>query len=104
MPQGFWRTGTPWGLDEVGAGMGMLYRAYPIPPGANNGTVDSYTPDLASARLHQFCQLYTDYVNVTVRGLYPNAKGALLAALNKNLDYLYSALEETPCPQVPPFV
>lgn len=104
MPPGFWRTGSPWTLDQIGAAIYMLYRAHPMPPGSNNGTVDSYTPDPTSARLHQFCEMYTDYVNVTVRGLYPDAKGALLAALNKNLDYLYGALGKTPCPQVPPFI
>ncbi|KJA15815.1 hypothetical protein HYPSUDRAFT_193960 [Hypholoma sublateritium FD-334 SS-4] len=104
MPPDFWRSSSPWGRPEVGIAVDALYRAHPISPGSNNGTVDSYTHDPTSPRLHQFCEMYTDYVNVTVRELYPNAKGVLLAALNKNLDYLYSALGRTSCPQVPPFV
>ncbi|KAF8200340.1 aromatic peroxygenase precursor [Pholiota molesta] len=71
--------------------------------GANNGTLNSYTLDPNSADFNNgSCKLYTDFVNITVRGLYPNAKGPLLAALNKNLDFFFGPLAGG-CTQVPAF-
>ena len=103
-PDGFFRSNTSITLDIIGDGISFLSSKHPVPPGANNGTINSYTPNPNSADLTQFCKLYTDFVNNTIRGLYPSAKGTLLTALNKNLDYFYSPLIGSDCPQVPPFV
>ncbi|KIM43689.1 hypothetical protein M413DRAFT_443597 [Hebeloma cylindrosporum] len=103
-PDGFFRSNTSITLDVIGGGIDYIFSKHPVPPGSNNGTVNSYTPNPNSADFTQFCKLYTDFVNITIRGLYPNAKGALLTALNKNLEYFYSPLVGSGCPQVPPFV
>ncbi|KAF9479958.1 aromatic peroxygenase precursor [Pholiota conissans] len=102
MPDGFFRSNTSWTRHMIGSGVADIFQAHPIAPGANNGTLNSYTVDPNSADFSDFCKLYTDFVNITVRGLYPNAKGPLLTALNKNLDFFFSALEGD-CEQVPHF-
>lgn len=102
MPDGFFRSNTSWGLNLIGDGIDFIFKPHPIEPGANNGTLNSYTLDPNSADFSNFCKLYTDFVNITIRGLYPNAKGPLLTALNRNLDFFFSPLEGG-CTQVPPF-
>ena len=103
-PDGFFRPNKSSTMNSIGERMNFLFSEHPIPPGGNNGTLNSYTPNPNSADLSQFCKLYTDFVNITIRGLYPLAKGVLLEALNKNLDYLYSVIGDPDCPQVPAFV
>lgn len=100
-PVGFFRADGPQGsrgLSEVAA-------AHPVPPGANQGKLNSYTPDPNSAGLSSFCQLYTDFVNDTIRGLYPAPTGVLRDALNRNLGFLYEFISsDSPgCPQVFPY-
>lgn len=102
MPAGFFRANVTTGLNNLD--IGSIFEAHPIEPGVNNGTVNSYTLDPDSADFSDFCKLYTDYVTKTVRGLYPNAKGQLLSALNKNLDFFFSSIKDQGCPQVPHFV
>ncbi|KAF8958590.1 hypothetical protein BDZ97DRAFT_1923628 [Flammula alnicola] len=104
MPNGFFRSNVSWTLDLID--LGPIFAPHPIEPGANNGTINSYTLDPNSADFSAtgFCKLYTDFVNITVRGLYPNAKGALLTALNKNLDFFFSGITGSGCTQVPPFI
>ncbi|KAF8958572.1 Chloroperoxidase [Flammula alnicola] len=104
MPDDFFRSNVSWTLNRIGGGINIVFTPHPIEPGANNGTINSYTLDPNSADFTDFCKLYTDFVNNTVRGLYPNAKGILLEALNKNLDFFFSALVDQGCTQVPPFV
>ena len=103
-PDGFFRSNISSTQSIISEGMNLISSRHPIPPGGNNGTLNSYTPNPNSADLTQFCKFYTDFVNIIVRGLYPLAKGALLEALNKNLDYFYIAMNGTGCPQVPAFV
>jgi hypothetical protein len=103
-PDGFFRPNLSGTINTIGDGIDFIFSKHPIPPGGNNGTLNSYTPNPNSADLTQFCKLYTDFVNITIRGLYPLAKGVLLEALNKNLDYFYSPLIGSDCPQVPAFV
>jgi hypothetical protein len=103
MPDDFFRSNISWGLDLIGNGIDTIFKPHPIEPGANNGTLNSYTLDPNSADFNNgSCKLYTDFVNITVRGLYPNAKGPLLAALNKNLDFFFGPLAGG-CTQVPAF-
>ncbi|KAF8958560.1 Chloroperoxidase [Flammula alnicola] len=104
MPNDFFRSNVSWTVNLIGGGIGLIFEPHPIEPGANNGSINSYTLDPNSADFSDFCKLYTDFVNNTVRGLYPNAKGALLNALNKNLDFFFSPLADSGCTQVPPFV
>ncbi|KAF8974246.1 aromatic peroxygenase precursor [Flammula alnicola] len=103
-PDGFFRANVSTSINEVGNGIGQIFAKHPIAPGGNDDAINTYTPDPNSADFTQFCKLYTDFVNVTVRGLYPSATGVLLDALNTNLDFFYSPLQGSGCPQVPAFV
>lgn len=87
-PVDFWRAPAPTG----GTGLEVIVAAYPIAPGRNVNGVNTYTPDPNSADFSTFCKLYTDFVNVTVKSLYPNPKGILRKNLNINLGYFYRAL------------
>jgi len=100
-PVGFFRAGSPQGS----AGLSAVAETHPVPPGANQGKLNSYTPDPNSADLSSFCKLYTDFVNVTIKGLYPAPTGVLRDALNRNLGFLYEFVgSDTPsCPQVFPY-
>ncbi|KAF9522859.1 heme-thiolate peroxidase [Crepidotus variabilis] len=101
MPNGFFRPNGPQG----GSGAIDIFNAYPIKPGYNNGTVNSYTFDPTSADFSTSCLLYYNFVNQTIKSLYPEPKGVLLQALNKNLDYFYAGLggEPSGCAQVFPW-
>ncbi|KAF5327639.1 hypothetical protein D9619_004137 [Psilocybe cf. subviscida] len=105
MPNDFFRANFSTTLNKVGGGIQAVFTPHPVHPGTNNGTVNSYTLDPDSADFTDFCKFYTDFVTKTVRGLYPNAKGQLLTALNRNLNFLFSALtiEDQGCTQVPLF-
>jgi hypothetical protein len=102
LPDGFFRANFSTTLDSLD--VGPIFEPHPIEPGANNGTVNSYTLNPDSADFGEFCKLYTDFVTKTVRGLYPNAKGQLLTALNKNLDFFFGSITDQSCTQVPHFV
>jgi hypothetical protein len=103
MPNGFFRANVSTGLTTLD--IGSIFSAHPIEPGGNNGTVNSYTLDPDSADLSNLCKLYSDFVTKLVGGLYPNANGQLLTALNQNLDFFYvGAIQELGCAQVPRFV
>ncbi|KAF8994353.1 Chloroperoxidase [Cyathus striatus] len=104
MPDGFFRSNrsivSP---TELGEGMGYLFTVHPIQPGKNEGA-GNYVLDPTSARFDgDNCLLYTNFVNQTVRNLYPNPKGALLDALNRNLDIFYGPMKYVDCPQVFPY-
>lgn len=98
-PDGFFRTGTPRSTE----GMDFIAAAHPVRPGANQGTINSYTPDPNSADFSTFCKLYVDFVNNTVKGLYPSPNGVLRVALNRNLGFLYEFIDDPTCPQVFPY-
>lgn len=98
-PDGFFRTGQPMGIEGVEA----VIAAHPVAPGANRGTVNSYTPDPNSADFSNICLLYVNFVNQTIRNLYPNPTGVLKDALNRNLDFLYEFFDTLACPQIFPY-
>ena len=102
-PNDFFRAKQPFGLNDIGQGIDFIFGAHPIQPGANQG-VNNYVLDPASANLSQFCQLYTDFVNHTVREkLYPNPTGVLRDALNANLNNFFSPLPASGCTQFFPY-
>ena len=102
MPDGFFRANQSNGFNgDLGVGMNQVFKAHPIQPGANQG-VGNYVLDPMSAKLGQTCLLYTNFVNQTVRSLYPAPTGILRTALNMNLDFFFNALT-TNCTQVFPF-
>lgn len=103
MPDGFFRHNGTVSLDLVGNAIGQVFEAHPIAPGGNQGKVNTYTVDPNSADFTQFCKLYTDFVNVTIKSLYPNPKGILRDALNTNLDFFFSPLKGSGCTQVFPY-
>lgn len=98
-PDDFHRANGP----KSGNGIDQVFAAHPIQPGANNGTVNSYTPDPSSADFDTFCLLYYNFVNQTIKGLYPNPKGVLRDALNTNLNYFYQGINGNGCTQVFPY-
>jgi len=102
MPDGFFRAKQPFGLNEIGNGIDVIFAAHPIQPGENQG-VGNYVLNSASANLSEFCLLYTNFVNQTVRSLYPNPTGILRDALNANLDNFYSPLPAQGCTQFFPY-
>lgn len=98
-PDGFFRAGQPSG----GEGIETVIAAHPIPPGGNNGALNNYTPDPTSADFSTTCLLYANFVNKTIKGLYPNPTGVLREALNRNLDFLYEFISSFDCPQIFPY-
>ncbi|KDR72025.1 hypothetical protein GALMADRAFT_143372 [Galerina marginata CBS 339.88] len=99
MPDDFYRAnGT-----RATAGINVVAAAHPIQPGTNVGGVNNYVVDPMSANFNTFCLLYENFVNNTVKGLYPNPTGALLQALNTNLDFFFSGISDTGCTQVFPY-
>ncbi|KAJ3544720.1 heme-thiolate peroxidase [Coprinellus aureogranulatus] len=87
-PNDFWRPPAPSGA----LGLADIFQAYPIAPGRNVNGTNTYTPDPTSADFTTFCKLYSDFVNKTVKSLYPNPTGIVRRNLNINLGYFYSAL------------
>lgn len=86
MPVDFHRAAKP----IVNDGAPEIFGAHPIAPGRNTNGVNTYTPDPTSATLAEFCVLYENFVNRTVKGLYPNPTGVLRRNLILNLEYFYS--------------
>jgi hypothetical protein len=102
MPEDFFRANHSIGLNEIGVGITILFEAHPIQPGANQG-VGNYVLNPASANLSEFCLLYTNFVNQTVRSLYPAPTGILRDALNANLDNFFGPAGTQGCTQFFPY-
>jgi len=98
-PDGFFRAAGPQGTS----GIEVVVTAHLVQPGANQGKINSYTPDPNSANFLTFCKLYVNFVNQTVKGLYPAPTGALKDALNRNLGFLYEFINDPSCPQIFPY-
>lgn len=98
-PDGFFRSDGPQAAD----GLAAVAAAHPVPPGGNQGKLNSYTPDPNSATLSNTCKLYVDFVNDIIKGLYPAPKGVLRDALNRNLNFLYEFIGSPTCPQIFPY-
>ena len=102
MPDGFFRANRSIGLDAIGDSLQAVVDAHPVQPGKNQGGVNSYVFDPTSASFStDSCLLYTNFVNQTVRSLYPNPTGALRDALNVNLNNFH--IPNAGCPQIFPF-
>jgi unspecific peroxygenase len=101
MPADFYRSNVSIGFDIIGGGISRVFAKHPIQLGKNKG-VGNYTLNPTFANFTQFCELYTSFVNETVLSLYPHPTGVLLNALQTNLNYFYSALNNS-CPQVFPY-
>ncbi|PPQ76437.1 hypothetical protein CVT24_013315 [Panaeolus cyanescens] len=99
MPNGFFRPSSPRSTD----GVDVVLNAHPIRPGHNVGGVNNYVVDPTSADFLNFCLLYTNFVNQTIKSLYPNPTGALRQALNFNLNILFQAFVSFDCTQVFPY-
>jgi hypothetical protein len=102
MPNDFFRRNGAFGLNETGPDVTDLFAVHPISPGYNQG-VGNYIIDPASANFSTFCQLYTDFVNITVRSLYPNPQGSLRDALKANLDNMFIPMGQQGCSQIFPY-
>jgi hypothetical protein len=101
MPDGFFRANGARSTE----GIIQVFEAHPIAPGRNVGGVNNYVVDPTSANFNDLCLLYVNFVNETVRSLYPNTTGALRDALNTNLDFFFIGANLTigPCTQIFPF-
>ena len=102
MPENFFRPDHPIGFVEIVPDVNSIFDVHPIQPGKNQG-VGNYVPDPTSANISQFCLLYTNFVNETVRSLYPSPTGVLLDALNTNLDFFFKPIAESGCTQIFPY-
>ncbi|TFK19115.1 Cloroperoxidase [Coprinopsis marcescibilis] len=101
-PAGFFRASEPTG----GVGSDVIFGAHPVLPGRNVGGVNNYVVDTSLGGFGDFCKFYTEFVNITIKGLYPNPTGVLRRNLNLNLGFVYDALAPrlgANCPQVFPY-
>ncbi|RXW13620.1 hypothetical protein EST38_g12234 [Candolleomyces aberdarensis] len=99
-PPDFYRAPQPSG----GEGIGIIFLAHPVAPGENrDGKVNNYVLDPTSADFSNFCLLYTNFVNKTVRGLYPSPTGILRRNLIKNLGFFYSGIKDLGCEEIFPY-
>lgn len=90
-PDGFWRTSPP---QSPTVGSRLVLAAHPVPPGRNQGKVNSYVTDPKSATLTTPCVLYSNFVNNVVVPLYPRPTGDLRDALNRNLGFMFQFLPQ----------
>jgi len=102
MPDGFFRAN---GSKSV-EGIDQVVLAHLFAPGGNVNGVNTFTVDPTSPDFTNLCGLYQDFVNQTIRSLYPNPTGVLRDALNINLNFLFQgahAALDSGCTQVFPF-
>ncbi|TFK18174.1 Cloroperoxidase [Coprinopsis marcescibilis] len=97
-PSGFFRAAEPGGAQ----GADVIVTTHPVSPGRNEGA-GNYVVDDSLGSVLDPCKFYTQFVNVTVRDLYPNPRGVLRRNLNLNLGFVYEALGDPSCPQVFPY-
>ncbi|KAF8491393.1 hypothetical protein JB92DRAFT_2835628 [Gautieria morchelliformis] len=95
----FFRANRSISLGDVN--VGPIFAAHPLEPGASHG-VGNYVPDPTSAKLGQFCLLYTNFINDAVRSLSPNPIRDVRTAINTNLDFFLPSLRRVTA-QVFPF-
>ncbi|TFK18147.1 hypothetical protein FA15DRAFT_660929 [Coprinopsis marcescibilis] len=96
-PKEFFRASAP-SAGEEAAG---IFKAHPINPGGNVGGVNNYVVDTSLGGFEDGCGFYTQFVNMTIRSLYPKPEGVLRRNLKINLGFLYEAFGFGPeCPQV----
>lgn len=101
MPTGFHRASAP---SLPGGNATNVFNDFPIPPGRNNGTVNSWVEDHSLGMFGEFCDFYEKYMTITIKELYPSPKGVLRRNLNKNLQILYdSTVRGAGCPQLIPY-
>ncbi|KAG2003733.1 Aromatic peroxygenase [Coprinopsis cinerea AmutBmut pab1-1] len=102
-PPDFFRPAAP-----VAGDAGAIFLAHPFQPGRNVGGVNNFTVDDSLGSLLDFCGFYENFVNKTLKALYPNPKGVLRRNLNINLQFFFESLPKdesgTPvCTQVFPY-
>ena len=83
--------------------MVTIFSAHPTEPGKNQGDINNYVFDTTSVSFTSACLLYYNFVNQTVRSLYPDPTGAFRDALNFGLNIFYGPLEDRNCMHVFPF-
>ncbi|KAH6918079.1 Chloroperoxidase [Coprinopsis sp. MPI-PUGE-AT-0042] len=101
MPEDFHRAAEP-----IEGESGFLFSLKPLQPGRNVNGVNTFQVDESLGSFTDFCGFYTQFANVTVKGLYPKPTGILKRNLNINLQLLYDNLPiggPNPCTQVFPY-
>ncbi|KAJ3493561.1 hypothetical protein NLJ89_g10988 [Agrocybe chaxingu] len=101
MPDDFFRADGPSG----GEGVEVVIGAHPVQPGRNLGKVNTFTFDPTSADFSTPCLMYENFINQTVKRLYPNPMGQLRKALNTNLDFFFLGINGSfdGCTQIFPY-
>ncbi|TFK21406.1 Cloroperoxidase [Coprinopsis marcescibilis] len=98
-PVMFHRSNKPRGIEPA---LDLL-AVHPMLPGRNVAGVNSFVADLSMGSTIEYCNMYTQLVNETIRGLYPNPTGVLKRNLKINLRYFYQSLEYDYCIEVFPY-
>ncbi|KAH6903683.1 Chloroperoxidase [Coprinopsis sp. MPI-PUGE-AT-0042] len=102
MPEDFHRPAQP-----IEGESGLLFTAKPLQPGRNVNGTNTFEVDKSLGDLVEFCTFYTQFVDVTLKELYPNPTGILKRNLNINLQFLFDNLpigsSAPPCTQVFPY-
>ncbi|GJJ14082.1 hypothetical protein Clacol_008339 [Clathrus columnatus] len=102
MPVGFHRQPAAVSFPGIMPLVQTIFNKHPFTPGVNNG-VNNFTLMPQTPDLFDFCGIYEDIVLRVLKIQYPNPTGQLKDALNKNLGFLFSAVEGQNCTQVFPF-
>ncbi|KAF9441257.1 hypothetical protein P691DRAFT_791799 [Macrolepiota fuliginosa MF-IS2] len=92
-PNDWYRTGIP----STFANITDVADAHVIKPGRNVNGVNTYEVDPTQPDLYNFCGIYVDFANRVVPSMYPKPTGAILEALQINLQYLYDSVVDS-CP------
>jgi len=101
MPKGFFRRNGSYGFNEVDIDFSDISDAHPVMAGRNYG-IGNYVPDPTFPGTN-LCDIYTEFVNVTTRALYPDPQGALRKALTVNLENFFQPVKSLGCTQLFPF-
>ncbi|KAH6883608.1 Chloroperoxidase [Coprinopsis sp. MPI-PUGE-AT-0042] len=72
-----------------GSAIAGIFAARPTQPGRNVNGVNTFQVDTSMGSVIDPCGFYQGFVNVNVKGLYPNPTGLLRKNLIKNLQFFY---------------
>jgi unspecific peroxygenase len=100
-PDDFHRPSAP--VD--GSAIPAIFLAHPTQPGRNVNGVNTFEVDTSIGSLIDPCGFYDGFVNVKVKGLYPNPTGLLKKNLIKTLQLFYETFsaQGLDCEQVFPY-
>ena len=88
-----------------GSAIAGIFAAHPTEPGKNVNGVNTFEVDTSIGSATDPCGFYAGFVNVKVKGLYPEPTGLLRKNLIKNLQLFYDTFggPASPCEQLFPY-